>query len=397
MVVIHLKVVTADGQVRSVSMDAPSEGEAVGRVLASGGRVLAIEAAPDVPQAVARREQGLVLLLFAQELVALLSAGLNLTEAMTTLAAKEQKAGARAILEAVLQSLREGRNISDALEMHPAVFPDMFVATVRASEKTGGLVEALSRYIAYSLQFEAIRKKLVSAAIYPAVLLVVGGLVTLFLMGYVVPKFSAVYGTAGENLPWMSRALLGFGMVIHEYWQAGLMTVTGMVAAVILLLRQPRNRQRLRDGVLALPGLSERVREFRLARFYRGVGLLLHAGIALPRAMRMVAGLLSLSQQASLKLACQKVEEGQRLSVALVQYGLAGVAAESLIQVGERSGRLADMLEQAARFQDDDFSRWLDIASRLIEPLLMTFIGVVIGVVVVLLYMPIFELAGSLG
>lgn len=393
---IRLRVMTADGQVRSLSVDAATEGEAVGRITASGARVLAIESVPLVVKA-QKRDQGLVLLLFAQELVALLSAGLNLTEAMTTLVAKEQKSAARATLTAVLKSLQEGRNISDALELHPEAFPDMFVATVRAAERTGGLVEALSRYIAYSLQFDAIRKKLVSASIYPLALLVVGGLVTLFLLGYVVPKFSVVYGTSHEGLPWLSSVLLMFGMAIHEHWQLGLLLCVGMAAALMVALRQPLLRQRLLDYVLRAPGLAERVREFRLARFYRGVSLLLHAGIPLPKALRMVSGLLSLEQQKHLAQACSKVEEGQRLSMALVGVGLAGVVAESLIQVGERSGRLADMLEQAARFQDEDFSRWLDMTSRLIEPLLMTIIGIVVGVVVVLLYMPIFELAGSLG
>lgn len=393
---IRLRVMTADGHVRSLNVDAPSESEAVSRIAASGGCVLAIESTAHVVKS-QRREQGMVLLLFAQELVALLSAGLNLTEAMTTLVAKEQKPAARATLAAVLQSLHEGRNISDALELHPQTFPEMFVATVRAAERTGGLVEALSRYIAYSLQFDAVRKKLVSAAIYPLVLLVVGGLVTLFLLGYVVPKFSVVYGATPEGLPWMSSLLLMFGMAIHEYWRLGLLVMAGAVVALVLALRQPQVRQRVLDTVLRAPGLAERVREFRLARFYRGVSLLLHAGIALPKALRMVSGLLSLAQQQQLELACRKVEEGQRLSVALVECGLAGVVAESLIQVGERSGRQAEMLEQAARFQDEDFSRWLDVTSRLIEPLLMTIIGIVVGVVVVLLYMPIFELAGSLG
>lgn len=393
---IRLRVMTADGQVQSLVVEAPSESEALRRVAATGARVLAIEtaAAAALPR---RREQGLVLLLFAQELVALLGAGLNLTEAMTTLAAKEQKPAARATLAAVLKSLHEGRNISDALEMHPDTFPEMFVATVRAAERTGGLVEALSRYITYSLQFDAIRKKLVSASIYPLVLLVVGGLVTLFLLGYVVPKFSVVYGSSRDGLPWLSSVLLMLGMAIHEHWQAGLLVFGGIVTAAVLALRQPAARQRLLDVVLSAPGLAERVREFRLARFYRGASLLLHAGIALPRALRMVAGLLSLEQQRHLDAAVRKVEEGQRLSVALKEFGLAGVVAESLLQVGERSGRQAEMLEQAARFQDDDFSRWLDITSRLIEPLLMAIIGIVIGVVVVLLYMPIFELAGSLG
>ena len=145
-----------------------------------------------------------------------------------------------------------------------------------------------------------------------------------------------------------------------------------------------------------LPWLAAKAKEFRLARFFRAVSLLLAAGISLPRALGMVSGLLSPSQQPGLARARLAVEQGQSLSEALMGAGLASPVAESLIKVGERSGQLADMLERTARFQDDDFARWVDWASRLLEPLLMALIGLVVGAVVVLMYMPIFDLAGSL-
>lgn len=393
---VRLQILGGDGRTQSVTVEAATEAEAIRRVVASGARVLAVESADIVALPKTGRTQPFPLLLFSQELLALLSAGLNLTEAMTTLVAKEQKPQAKQTLAAVLQALHEGRNFSDALALHGECFPDMFIATVRASERTGGLVESLSRYIAYALQFEAIRKKLVSATIYPAVLLVVGSLVTLFLLGYVVPKFSVVYESSGRDLPWLSQILLAFGQALHAHWQLCLLAFAGLVAVVVWAGSQPELRQRLLEAVLRLPWLATQVSGFRLTRFYRGVSLLLHAGVPLPKALRMVAKLLSPAQQRQLAEACRQVDEGQMLSSSLVRYGLAGVVAESLLQVGERSGRLAEMLEQAARFQDEEFARWLDLTSRLLEPVLMTLIGLVIGVVVVLLYMPIFELAGSL-
>jgi len=393
---VRLQILGSDGRRQSVTVEAATEAEAIRRVVASGARVLAVESADIAALPKTGRAQPFPLLLFSQELLALLSAGLNLTEAITTLVAKEQKPQAKQTLAAVLQALHEGRNFSDALAQHGESFPDMFIATVRASERTGGLVESLSRYIAYALQFEAIRKKLVSAAIYPAMLLFVGSLVTLFLLGYVVPKFSVVYESSGRDLPLLSQVMLAFGRVLHAHWQPCLVAFVGLVAAAVWALRQAELRQRLLEGVLSLPWLAAQVSGFRLTRFYRGVSLLLHAGVPLSRALRMVANLLSPAQRRQLAEACRQVDEGQMLSSALVRHGLAGVVAESLLQVGERSGRLAEMLEQAARFQDEEFARWLDLASRLLEPVLMAVIGIVIGVVVVLLYMPIFELAGSL-
>jgi general secretion pathway protein F len=387
----------ADGRTETLDFSDVSETEAVRRVVSRGARVLAIESTSSADAvAGSRRSARFPLVLFSQELLALLDAGLNLTEALTTLHAKERQPAVRAVLDQVLQALREGRNLSDVLAAAPQHFPEVYVATVRASERTGDLPQSLSRYIAYQLQFESLRKKLVSAAIYPAMLLVVGGFVTLFLLGYVVPRFATVYESAGRDMPWLSAVLLGFGQAIYAHWS---LAGGGFVAVLALLgwgVSRVQGRAWLLDQVLRLPWLATKADEFRLARFYRAVSLLLAAGIALPRAMGMVNGLLSAAQQGALGRGRLAVEQGQSLSDALLAAGLASPVAESLIKVGERSGQLAEMLERTARFQDEDFARWVDWASRLLEPVLMTLIGLVVGTVVVLMYMPIFELAGSL-
>jgi general secretion pathway protein F len=394
---LRLRVQAPDGSVRWLEHADLSQVEATRRAVAAGLKVLAIETAQPARAAVAALGKArFPLLLFTQELLALLDAGLNLTEALATLHAKERQPLAHAVLGQVLQALREGRSFSEVLGTLPQHFPEVYAATVRASERTGDLPQALARYIAYQLQFDSLRKKLVSAAIYPVMLLAVGGFVCLFLLGYVVPRFSAVYESSGRELPWMSGLLLAFGKAIYGHWPAALAGAAAVLGAAGWAIGQPRHRAALLALVLRLPGLAQRADEFRLARFYRAVSLLLAAGIALPRAMGMVTGLLGPAQQARLAQARQAIEQGQMLSAALLAAHLASPVAESLIKVGERSGSLADMLERTARFQDEDFSRWVDWASRLIEPLLMALLGVVIGTVVVLMYMPIFDLAGSL-
>lgn len=394
---VRLKVQGADGRVQLLEFQA-SEAEAVRRATLRGLRVISVEsgaAKAELPRT-RRGADSFPLLLFSQELLALLDAGLNLTEALSTLHAKERQSLAQSVLASILEALREGRAFSDVLASMPQHFPEVYVATVRASERTGDMPQALSRYITYQQQLETIRKKLVSAAIYPAMLLAVGGLVTLFLLGYVVPRFSVVYESSGRDLPWMSKLLLGFGKVIYSNWQVSLGGLVATVAAAVWALSRPASRAWLLSLVLRTPWLAQKAAEFRLARFYRAVSLLLASGIALPRAIGMVNGLLSGPQQVRLAQCRQAVEQGQSLSASLVAAGLANPVAESLIKVGERSGQMADMLERTARFIDEDFSRWVDWASRLLEPIMMTVIGIVIGTVVVLMYLPIFELAGSL-
>ena len=393
----RLTVQGADGRTQVLEFADISEADAVRKAATRGLRVLALESmSVGVARAPTGRSAPFPVLLFSQELLALLSAGLNLTEALSTLHSKERQLATRSVLAEVLQALREGRNFSDVLAATPQHFSEVYVATVRASERTGDLPQALARYIAYQLQFDTLRKKLVSAAIYPSMLLVVGGFVTLFLLGYVVPRFAAVYESSGRDMPWLSMVLLDVGKLIHNHGQLALVALLGGFAAVAWGVSRAPGRAWMLAQVLRLPWLATRADEFRLARFYRAVSLLLSAGIALPRAMGMVTGLLGAHQQAQLAQARAAVEQGQSLSVALVGAELASPVAESLVKVGERSGQMAEMLERAARFADDDFARWVDWASRLLEPILMTVIGLVIGTVVVLMYLPIFELAGSL-
>lgn len=392
--VVRLRIQGVDGRPAFLDIDAPSEAEAIRLAAGRGARVLAVESEAVAVQRVAAGE--FPLLLFNQELLALLEAGLNLNEVLTTLEAKERRVAVKSVLGGVLGALREGKSFSVAIGIYPEHFPEVYVATVRAAERTGDLSMALSRYIAYRLQFDAMRKKLVAAMIYPLMLLVVGSLVVLFLVGYVVPRFSVAYQSSARELPWASEMLLASGRVLHAHWMIfGAAAVLAM-AGVIAAFRQSSWRMAAIDWALRLPWLAERAAEFRLARLYGALSLLLAAGVPLVRAVSMAGGLVGPGQQARLALAQREVEEGGSFSGALVAHGLAGPVAESLVKVGERSGRLADMLERAARFHDEDFARWLDWASRLLEPVLMMVIGLVVGAVVVLMYLPIFELAGSL-
>ncbi|MEN9868922.1 MAG: hypothetical protein RL748_4512 [Pseudomonadota bacterium] len=389
----------ASAGAQHIAIDAASEAEAIRLAVKNGWQVLAIDslAAPEAAASHGGNARApFPLLQFSQELMALLEAGLNLTEAITTLHNKENRLAVKQIIGGILLALQHGKSYSDTLQAYPHVFSDIYIATMRAAERSGNLPEALSRFVGYQLQFDAIKKKLASAAIYPCMLLGVGGLVTLFLLGYVVPKFSVVFESSGRDLPWASQMLIGFGKAISGHATLFLLGLATGVTALVMALMHPPIRARLIGLVLRLPVLAEKAAEFRLARFYRALSLLLHAGIPLAKGLAMVAPMLLVSQQTALLQARRLVEEGQPFSSALEQCHLVTPVAQSLLKVGENTGRMGDMLERSARFHDDEFARWVDWATRLLEPMLMAIMGVVIGGVVVLMYMPIFELAGSL-
>ena len=337
--------------------------------------------------------------LFSQELLALLEAGLNLVEAIETLAEKEQRQEIKHTLDALLQSLYQGQTFSSALELQAQQnnsFPILYVATVRASEKTGDLVEALMRYVSYDQQLGLVKKKIVSASIYPALLMAVGGLVILFLLGFVVPKFSRIYEDTGGNLPFLSQVLLAWGVLLEAHGKEIIATIALCITALFFALKQASTRRWLSQLFWRIPALGKRLRIYQMARFYRTLGMLLKGGTPILAALQSVSGLLDVTLQKQMHHATTAISEGQAISIAMENAGLTTPIAVRMLRVGERSGKIGDMMERIAAFYDEELSRWIEWFTKLFEPILMLFIGLIIGVVVLLLYMPIFELAGNI-
>ncbi|MFZ5512597.1 MAG: type II secretion system F family protein [Pseudomonadota bacterium] len=335
--------------------------------------------------------------LFAQELLALLDAGLGITEALDALARKARGEEAKRILEGLSRALREGMALSRALEQRPEAFPPLFVAAIRSSERTGNVQDALRRYLDYQERVNRVRDKIVSASIYPALLLLVGGLVVVFLLGYVVPRFSSVYEEVGNNVTGLSRALIAWGNFLGAYAGPVAAGLLGLLIGVVVLLRTVGFKAALTRKAWTLPGLGEKLRLYQLARLCHTLGMLLQGGIPFVPALGLAAGLLrDPALTRGLAGARRMIEEGQPISAAFEQHRLATEVGVRLLSVGERSGEMGRMMERIARFYDDELERAMDWFLRLFEPLLMAFIGVAVGVIVLLMYLPIFELASSL-
>jgi general secretion pathway protein F len=338
----------------------------------------------------------LPLAVFSQQLVSLLDAGLSLVESLEALAERESNSGAHQILQRVLGRLYEGQTLAAALAEQPSVFPSLYVASVRASERTGALREALARYIAYAEQADALRKTLVNACIYPAVLLGVGLLVTLFLLGYVVPRFSAIYEDVGSDLPAASRVLLQWGQLIDAHGALMAVILSGLLTMTIYAASRPATRAYFGGWITKIPAVGRQLHIYQLARLYRTTGMLLRGGMPAVTALQMSAGLLQTDSRRAFAAATQAVREGQSLAQAMETNGLTTAVAARMLRVGERSGNMGEMMERIASFCDEELARWVAVVTRLIEPILMTVIGLIIGVIVVLMYFPIFQLAGSI-
>jgi general secretion pathway protein F len=334
--------------------------------------------------------------LFSVELASLLGAGLNLVEALQTLADKDAHGERREVLAGLLAAIRRGEPFSQAVAAAPRQFSLLYVATIRSAERTGSLKEALGRYIAYQEEIERVRKKIVSATIYPAILLVIGALVIGFLILYVVPRFARVYEDMAATLPFFSKVLLGFGSFMGAYGWAMALFLLGLVAFAIFGFSKPEIRARANRAIWKVPAIGARMKTYQLARLYRTAGMLMDAGIPALRALGMCRDLLAAHLKPQLLSSQQQIEKGVKLSAALATAGLATPVAARMMAVGERSGEMGRMFSEIARFHDDEVARFVDVFTRAFEPILMTVLGGAVGLVVVLMYMPIFELAGSI-
>ncbi len=382
-----------EGVVR-LSLEGSDAGEAKRKAEAQGYRVISFRSQRSLFQR--GRRQHFPLTLFSQELLSLLDAGLSFLEAIETLAEKEQHPESGKVLGGLIRMLREGQHFSQAVQSFPAVFPPLYVATIRASERTGDMQEALKRYLAYQSQIDAVRKKIVSASIYPALLFVVGGLVTLFLMAYVVPRFSHIYEDMGDNIPLMSRLLMEWGKFFEAHGGLVALFFGLMVAGLGYWASRPETRSWALRRLWRIPTVGERMRVYQLARFYRTTGMLLRGGIPLVTALDMVGDLLGSTLRHNLQRANHQIREGRSVHESFASHGLTTEVSLRMLLVGERSGSLGEMMERIASFYDEDMARWVEWFSRLFEPLLMIVIGLIIGLIVLLMYMPIFELAGSI-
>ena len=373
-------------------LDALNEADARKQANARGLRVLAVQGT----RLQARGRAKLALVSFSNELVALLEAGLSLTEAIDALTEKERDEAIRGILEGLRRRLYEGQSLSTALGEFPSCFPPLYVATVRASERSGAISEALRRFVVYQEQIDVLKKRLVNASIYPAVLLAAGALVVIFLVAYVVPRFAGIYEDIGGELPLASRLLMQWGQLLDAHGLAVLVGCLATTAAAVYGALRPAVRAAVGRTLARIPAIGRQLELYQLARLYRTVGMLLRGGLPVVTAFEMTRGLLAAAAQPRLAAATRSVREGQSLTDALAATALTTPVAERMLRVGERSGNMGEMMERIAGFYDAELSRFVEVATRLIEPAMMTVIGLVIGGIVVLMYFPIFELAGSI-
>jgi type IV pilus assembly protein PilC len=336
-------------------------------------------------------------LIFNQQFVTLVRAGLPILKGLDLLADRltDPKLGRH--VKAVRNEVKEGAMLSDAFARQ-GVFPSIYVTTILAGEKSGSLVEVLDRYLAYQKLTLAVRKKLLVSLMYPAVLIVVVICLIAFLVTYVVPNFAVLYSTMRVQLPAPTRILIAVGTTARSYVLLGIAALLVAGAGFWLWSRRESSRETLDRWKLKVPAFGEIWMKYQVAQFSRVLSTLLIGGIPLMQALdtsgRSIGTVLL---KKSLTKAAGLVREGRSLSQALSSTGIFPSLAVDMMEVGESTGALPQMLNSVAEFYDEDVATRTTAVLSLIEPAIMIFMGIFVAFVLVALYMPIFSLAGSMG
>ena len=346
-----------------------------------------------------RRVPSREFLVFNQELATLLRAGMPLVQSLDLLKRRVESPVFRAVLEDVHEKVRSGTALSDAFAAQGDRFPRVYTASLLAGERSGSLDAVLRRYVEYAKIIATVKRKTVSALVYPAILVTLAiGMVTIIVLK-VVPAFSEFYESFGAQarLPLVTRIIVWVSDVIRGQFLIIALVAVAAVAAFFGWVRRPGQRARLDHLLLRLPVVGPIAAKFATSQMARTLATLLGGGLPLVNALEIAAKSIGNRYMAAqLDVVNLRVREGESFAAALAARGVFPEVAVKMAEVGESTGALQEMLNTVADFYDEEIATNMDRFITLVEPSLLVFMGIVIAGLLLALYMPLFQLSSVL-
>ena len=333
------------------------------------------------------------LLQFTRELGTLLGAGLPLDRSLSILGGLVEGGELSKILRSLVEAVRAGKSLASSMAEHPQVFPKIYVNMIRAGE-AGGILENVLRYLTEYLESTlALKEDVKSALIYPAILATAAGLSLIVMFVFVIPRFSAIFRDVNKSLPWITKLVIDFSLILSQYGWIILLALIGAVAAVIFYVRTPEGRGEWDRLCLRAWLCGELVRKFETARFARTLSALMKGGVPLLDALGTVQGVVGNRLLARAISQVQvRVREGKGMARPLSESGLFPALALNMIAVGEETGKLDGMLAEVANYYDQEVKRATKRLTSLLEPALILAMGLIVGVVVISMLLAIFSI-----
>ena len=336
-------------------------------------------------------------LVFNQELATLLKAGMPLVQSLDILRQRVPNPLLKSVLDDVYERVRGGNSLSEAFETHGTLFPGVYTASLLAGEKSGNLEQVIRRYVAYVKVVSGVQRKTISALVYPIILLFLSCIVVAIIVLRVVPEFGAFYNQFGKELPLSTRLLVGVSEFAGTYLVLMIVTVVGAAVGFWIWLKTTGNRRRFDRMTLRVPMLGGIAQKFATSQASRTLATLLGGGIPLVNAIDISSRATTNQFMAhELQLAAQQVREGRSLSTAMNESGAFPDVAIKMVEVGESTGALQEMLNSLSDFYDEEIETTLSRFVTLVEPALLVIMGLVIAGLLLALYMPMFNLSSAL-
>ena len=338
------------------------------------------------------------LVVFTRQLATMIDAGLAIVQSLQALAEQTTNKIMRDVIKDVCLRVEGGDNFSAALVKHPKVFNRLYVCMVDAGEKGGLLAEILSRLATYLENTARLRRKVKSAMTYPTVVTLVAISITIFLIVRVVPVFGKVFKEFGRALPAPTQMLLDFSDLIKQYFIIGIVVIGGSIYGWISYLKTKQGREFWDATRIKLPIFGIIAHKICLGRFTRTMASLVRSGVPILEVLNIVANTCgNVIMEKAIRTASRDIERGEGISTALSKHPIFPSMIIRMITAGEQTGKIDSMLERVADFLDEEVETTLGGITSLIEPLLIVFLGVVIGGIVICMFLPIFDLINAVG
>jgi type IV pilus assembly protein PilC len=336
-------------------------------------------------------------LVFNQELATLLKAGMPLVQSLDLLKRRVTSPTFRRVLDDVHEKVRSGTALSDAFATHGDLFPRVYTASLLAGERSGNLDAVLRRYVEYTKIIATVKRKTVSALVYPAILISLAIVLVSIIVLKVVPAFADFYSTFGADLPIVTRIIVRASEFLRAQFVLVVVALVVTVAAVFSWVRQPGQQARFDHLILGLPMLGQVARKFATSQMARTLATLLGGGLPLVNALDIAAKSVGNQYMAKqLDIVSVRVREGESFAAALEARKVFPEVAVKMAEVGEQTGALQDMLNTVADFYDEEIATTMERFITLVEPVLLVFMGIVIAGLLLALYMPLFQLSSVL-
>ena len=389
---------TRDGQVRKGELEAPNKDVATAMLRRQGLVDVKVKKKPKEITIFPEKVQEKDLAVFFRQLATMLAAGIPVADAFRLGEQGAESKALRKLLGEVRKDLEEGNPVADTLAKHPEEFDRLTVALVRAGEQGGILEEILDRLATYKEKSLALKGKIKGAMMYPAAVIVIAFLVTAILMIFVIPKFAEMFQDFGAELPALTQLTITISNKFVEYWYLVFGLPILLAFAVRHVYHTPQGRYQIDRLLLNLPILGDVLRKAAVARFTRTLATLLGAGVQILDALDTVAEIAgNVVIEQAIREARQAVEQGRTLTEPLEASGVFPIMVTQMIRVGEESGAMEEMLSKIADFYEAEVDAAVEAMTSLMEPVIIVFLGVVIGGLVISMYLPIFQMASVVG